>query len=827
MLSQLKLWFSPPVFEDEEKTRRANLLSTGINAMTIGCFVGLISLFFESFAGMLYGAMGGLLIFFQILRWMMKRGRVRIAGFMFAISISLAVTLSLAVLGTVRTPGVAILMLPILASEIFSGGRATLGIIGLNSLLVGGLIWAETQGILPTPAGNIGVTQWVILTAAFGVAGAFLHLATKTIEQSRARARYEFEARLQLEEQQRKSEKRFRLMLENIGEVITLFDRNGVCSYVSPTIRHTLGYEPEERVGRIGFEIVHPDDLAATQDLLSQMTAVPNAQFHAEFRLRHENGTWRWVSAVGKNLLDDPDVQAVVVNYRDVTEQHLNDERIRASEARFRSILAAIPDLIFISGADGTYHDFFTVHEERLGMPREAIIGRTIHDIFPPDIAQPFQQKLDEAVATSEVVEYEYNLPRLSEEGTWFQARAVAYNTAEGQRIVWLARDISRQKRAEAEILKLNAELEQRVEKRTRQLKESEELFRMLFEQSPDAVWMIEPPDSEAPWHIFDCNEAACRMTGYTREELVGASIGLINAGEDDPDFFERLKKFGRLTLEDRNRRKDGSIFPVDVSASLLTLHGKKLILGIDRDITERKRAEEELRQASEAMQAANKELEAFAYSVSHDLRAPLRAIDGFSTILEEMYASQLDEQGQRYLSNVKQATWRMGALIDDILKLSRISRQELHRVPCSLSDLSELIVQELQTQYPQRQVEVQIQPKLVTQGDPNLLQVMLENLLGNAWKFSSKQPVAQISFGILEREQEKVYFVRDNGAGFDMAYANRLFGAFQRLHRYEEFEGTGIGLATVQRIIARHGGRVWAESEVEKGATFFFTLPG
>jgi len=253
-------------------------------------------------------------------------------------------------------------------------------------------------------------------------------------------------------------------------------------------------------------------------------------------------------------------------------------------------------------------------------------------------------------------------------------------------------------------------------------------------------------------------------------------------------------------------------------------------------NVTKRKQAEEEIQklnteleqrvfQRTAQLEAANKELEAFAYSISHDLRAPLRGIDGWSLALLEDYGSQLDELAKTYLQRVRSETQRMGQLIDDLLKLSRLSSSEMSLRRVDLSAIAWMLAAGLQKAQPERQVEFVIQPGLQVNGDARLLEIALTNLLNNAFKFIGKTPQARIQFGQTEVEGQQAFFVRDNGAGFDMAFAKKLFGAFQRLHQASDFPGTGIGLTTVQRIVHRHGGRIWAEAAVDQGATFYFTL--
>ncbi|MBE7465825.1 MAG: HAMP domain-containing protein [Planctomycetes bacterium] len=225
-------------------------------------------------------------------------------------------------------------------------------------------------------------------------------------------------------------------------------------------------------------------------------------------------------------------------------------------------------------------------------------------------------------------------------------------------------------------------------------------------------------------------------------------------------------------------------------------------------------------------LQESNRELEAFSYSVAHDLRSPLRGIDGFSLVLMEDYGDKLDAQGLEHLKRIRTATQRMAELLDDMLKLSKVTRSSLNVTTVGLSEMARSVVADLRRLHPERPVEFEMLSELTVKGDEGLLRIALENLIGNAWKFTSKRERPRVELGKVNTGTETIYFVRDNGAGFDPAYSNKLFGVFQRLHTASEFPGTGVGLATVQRIVHKHGGRIWAESEQDRGATFYFTLP-
>jgi len=364
------------------------------------------------------------------------------------------------------------------------------------------------------------------------------------------------------------------------------------------------------------------------------------------------------------------------------------------------------------------------------------------------------------------------------------------------------------------------------------ELRRSELHYRELFDLNPLPTWVF---DRET-LAFLAVNEQAVRTYGYSRDELLGMTIEQIRPPEDIDRLRAHLADDRLLAAEVlwRHRRKDGSTLEVELTGHAIRFHGRDARLVVVHDITESQRVRRALelselaqRRYATELEVANRELDAFAYSVSHDLRAPLRAIDGFSLAVLEDHGERLGSEGQEHLRRVRAGAQRMALLIDDLLQLSRVARAEMSREPLDLAELAESVVADLRKQEPERRVAWRSAGDLRAAGDPRLLRVALENLLGNAWKYSRREPDAAVELVAETLDGAPVYRVRDNGVGFEMAYVDKLFSPFQRLHRAEEFEGTGIGLATVQRIVHRHGGRVWAQGEPGRGATISFTLRG
>ena len=501
---------------------------------------------------------------------------------------------------------------------------------------------------------------------------------------------------------------------------------------------------------------------------------------------------------------------------------------LKTSEIRYRRLFEAARDGILILDFETRkITDVNPYMSELLGYPREHFLGKELWQIGL------LRDETESAAAFRELQENHYiryeDLPLENKDGDKWEVEFVSnvYRENDCQVIQCNIRDITQRLRTEQKLKRLNLEIERQAV-----------AFNTLLSSISDMTFTF-----DRDLRFGYANQSVEALYGKKPEELIGKNFADLDYPEE---LTVRIRQNLRQVFETGQPVKDETRFP-DAAGEIgfyeyifnpiVAADGSvEMVVGSAREITERKRAEQEIQKLNETLEqrvaertaelkTANKELEAFSYSVSHDLRAPLRAIDGFSRALLEDCAEQLDETGRNYLSRVCAASAHMAQLIEDLLNLSRLSRSEMRYRTVNLSVMARQIIDAMRESEPGRAVKFHLEDDVVVKGDERLLRIALQNLLGNAWKFTSKREGAEIAFGQIEHAGKTEYFVRDNGAGFDMAYADKLFGVFQRLHSLQEFDGTGIGLVIVQRIVHRHGGFIRAEAEVGKGATFYFTL--
>jgi PAS domain S-box-containing protein len=609
--------------------------------------------------------------------------------------------------------------------------------------------------------------------------------------------------------QRNREEQKFRNLLESAPDAIVIVDDKGRIVLTNAQTEKLFGYPREELLGK-PVEILVPERLhgqhVTNRTDYSKSPRPRSMGAGLELFGRRKDGT-EFPVEISLSPLQTGEGTLISSAIRDITER-------KRAEEQFRGLLESAPDAMVIVDEKGSIVLINAQTEKLFGYPRQELLGQPVEILVPKRYRGKHPGHRNGFFESPRPRSMGQGMELYGErkDGTEFpvEISLSPLQTGEGTLISSAIRDITNRKR-------------------------EDEKFRNLLESAPDAMVIVNDRGV-----IILTNAQTEKLFGFPRQELLGQPVEILiperfrakHPGHRDGFFHSARPRAMGVGLELFGRRKDGTEFPIEISLSPLQTQDGTVVSSAIRDVTDRWYAEERIRKLNTELgvkisdlASVNRELESFSYSVSHDLRAPLRHIDGFTRILKEEYAQTLPEDAIRYLDRVLTAANHMGHLVDDLLNLGRIGRKEIVRQRVKLDDVVRQAMEDLPPGTEARHINWRIAALPEVDCDSGLLKLVFSNLLSNAVKFTRKQQTPAIEVGTQSANGVPSFFVRDNGVGFNPKYADKLFGVFQRLHSQEEFEGTGVGLATVQRIISRHGGVIWAESELGQGATFYFTL--